>query len=129
MTFTIFDEIQRCPSIILVYINSIFFFFISCTKNPKPFTIQVIAISFFAIHCPCLRRSFLCFKTFLLCLLYLNRPNNVKNMAFLAYFRQNRPKLNFLTIFNYAFWPSKKTLKTIKDCRRPWRIWFQLLKS
>ena len=68
------------------------------------------------------------FKRFCYAQFGRDRPNNVENMAFFAYFRQNQPKLFFLKIFNYAFRRPRKTLKTIKDSRRSRRIRFQLLK-
>ena len=45
---------------------------------------------------------------------------------FFAYFRQNRPKLFLLKIFNYAFRCPRKTLKAIEDSRRFWRIRFRI---
>ena len=69
------------------------------------------------------------FKSFCYAQFGRDRPNNVENMAFFAYFHQNRPKLFFLKIYNYTFRRPRKTLKAIKDSRRSWRIRFQLLKS
>jgi len=57
-----------------------------------------------------------------------NRAKNLKKRAFFLHFLEFRLNLIFSKFFNYAFRPSRKRLKGIKNIRRSWRIRFQLLK-
>ena len=57
-----------------------------------------------------------------------NRAKNFKNRAFFLHFLEIWLNLIFSKNVIYAFRPSRKTLKVIKNIRRSWRIRFQLLK-
>ena len=57
-----------------------------------------------------------------------NRAQNFKNRAFFLHFLEIWLNLIFSKNVIYAFRPSRKTLKVIKNIKRSWRIRFQLLK-
>ena len=57
-----------------------------------------------------------------------NRAKNFKNRAFFLHFLEIRLNLIFSKFYNYAFRPSRKTLKVIQDIRRSCKVRFQLLK-